>query len=493
MFATYLRRELGHRTRQTVIVALGMALAIGLVVLVSAISSGVRAAQAGVLQSVYGVGTDITVSQTAAAGEAGGPRFQFEADAGTTDEDTGSRTLSQSTLSLSPGTASFDAGTLDVVESLDGVAAATATLSLRNTSFSGEMPDFGRLQDARENGEPPSAGGADGAGGSAFDIASVTVEGVDVDGTAVGPLTAVALADGRGLLAEDAGTNVAVLDASYAASAELAVGDAIDLGGEAFEVVGVIASTSAEATTAANAYIPLDVAQSLAGLEGQVSTVYVQATDSTAIAALRTALEEALPDATVSTQADLAASVSGSLSTAADLVGGLGTWLSVIVLAAAFLIAILFTLSGVARRTREFGTLKAIGWSNGRIVRQVAGESLVQGALGGLAGIAIGLAGVAVVDLIAPTLSAGTAERSPGGAGDAMTAPGGGAAGGFAGGGPFGGPASTTTEVVLNAPVEWWVIVLAVGLAIVGGLLAGAIGGWRAARLRPAEALRSVA
>ena len=31
-----------------------------------------------------------------------------------------------------------------------------------------------------------------------------------------------------------------------------------------------------------------------------------------------------------------------------------------------------------------------------------------------------------------------------------------------------------------------------VGLAIAGGLIAGAFGGWRAARLSPAEALRSV-
>jgi len=32
-----------------------------------------------------------------------------------------------------------------------------------------------------------------------------------------------------------------------------------------------------------------------------------------------------------------------------------------------------------------------------------------------------------------------------------------------------------------------------VGLAVLGGLVAGAFGGWRAARLSPAEALRSVA
>jgi putative ABC transport system permease protein len=47
--------------------------------------------------------------------------------------------------------------------------------------------------------------------------------------------------------------------------------------------------------------------------------------------------------------------------------------------------------------------------------------------------------------------------------------------------------------VVLNAPVTVSVILIAVALAVVGGLLAGAIGGWRASRLRPAEALRAVA
>ena len=52
-------------------------------------------------------------------------------------------------------------------------------------------------------------------------------------------------------------------------------------------------------------------------------------------------------------------------------------------MAAAFLIAFLFTILGVTRRTREFGTLKAIGWSNRRVVGQVAGESIEQGMIGG--------------------------------------------------------------------------------------------------------------
>ena len=73
MFFTYLRRELRRRIRQAIFIALGLALGIGLVITVTAASSGVRDAQATVLYSLYGVGTDITVTQTPAAGSGGPP------------------------------------------------------------------------------------------------------------------------------------------------------------------------------------------------------------------------------------------------------------------------------------------------------------------------------------------------------------------------------------------------------------------------------------
>jgi putative ABC transport system permease protein len=481
MFATYLMRELGNRRKQTVIIALGMALAIALVIVVNAVSAGVKDAQAAVLASVYGVGTDITVTQTPqppAEGEDGGrPSFDFGADAGESSD--GTTSLSQSRLSTSRGTTTFDASQLETVLAVDGVAAATGTLALENSTFSGQMPDMTQGAAPTEGGMPQGGAG----GGSSFDIEAFTVLGLDVDGEAVGPLTSVALEDGRTFAASDAGKNVVVLDSSYATTESHAVGDTMQIGGEDFEIIGVISSTSSEAETAANSYVPLDVAQRIAGLKGQVSTISVQAASSDAIPEVQTALEAALPDATVSTQEDLAASVSGSLSTASSLVSSLGTWLSLIVLAAAFLIAILFTISGVSRRTREFGTLKAIGWTNRRIVGQVAGESLVQGAIGGALGVAIGLVGVFVINLAAPTLTAGAATQA-------------GIAGGPAGmpvGGPLGQVAATTTAIVLQAPVTGTVVLISAGLAILGGVLAGAIGGWRAARLRPAEALRSVA
>ncbi|MYQ93524.1 ABC transporter permease, partial [Streptomyces sp. SID4946] len=52
--------------------------------------------------------------------------------------------------------------------------------------------------------------------------------------------------------------------------------------------------------------------------------------------------------------------------------------------------------------------------------------------------------------------------------------------------------AAKSLEVALTAPVSLTTILLAVGLAVAGGLIAGAFGGWRASRLRPADALRRV-
>ncbi len=506
MFFTYLRRELRGRRKQTLVVAIGMALAITLVIVVNAFASGVKDAQSSVLESVYGVGTDITVTQTGQPGERGGPgSFDFGADEGAATDD-GSRRVSQDRLSVSPGTASLDATALTKITAIDHVNAASATLKLTNTHVDGEMPDFDQMREQMqqqggpggtgEQGTPPS--GADGAGGSAFSIDSVTVTGIDPAASAVGPLTTVEISEGRGLKTSDAEADVAVLDATYAAGAEIAVGDTITIGSEDMLVVGLVASTTGDdVATGSDVYIPLKVAQTLAGLENQVTSVYVRADSGSHVDSIATAIGKALPDASVSTQADLASEVTGSLSTASKLVSTLGTWLSAIVLAAAFGLAILFTVSGVNRRTRELGTLKAIGWPSRRVVGQVAGESVVQGLLGGVIGLVLGVLAVLGLNAAGITLSGASGATS-------FAGPGGGAGGpmetaGQTGGGPMmGGPGgvsnavASAVDVTLHAPVNVTVIAIAVGLAVLGGLLAGVIGGRRVARLRPAEALRSV-
>jgi ABC-type antimicrobial peptide transport system permease subunit len=493
MYFTYLRRELSGRKKQSIIVAIGLAVAIALVMVVNALSGGVSQAQAQALSSVYGVGTDLTVTGSATQPGEGqrGQRFDFGSGAGESAD--GTTSLSSSRLMTDMMRGTLDATTVATVAATDGVAAATGTLSLTNTTFSGELPDFSQMQQnpgttdggaeasPGAQGATPPQGGPDGAGGSSFGVDSFSVLGVDPAATTVGPLSSVTLADGRLLTSGDDDAAVAVVDATYATSNEITVGSTIEVGGTDVEVVGIVASGSSDAETAADVFLPLTTAQTLSEAGEVVSTVYVQAASASEIGAVQTALAAALPDATVNSQSDLAETVSGSLSSATSLITNLGLWLSILVLAVALLLAVLLTVSGVTRRTREFGTLKAIGWSDARVVSQVAGESLVQGLLGGVIGIVLGLAAIIAINVIAPTISSAPSATG-------MSGP-----GGFpGGGGGFPGSVQTASEITLSAPITLWVILAAVGVAVLGGLVAGVFGGWRAARLSPSEALRAV-
>ena len=89
------------------------------------------------------------------------------------------------------------------------------------------------------------------------------------------------------------------------------------------------------------------------------------------------------------------------------------------------MIASLLTLSSVTKRIREFGTLKALGWSQWLVVRQVTGESLFQGLLGGAVGVCLGLVGAAAIAAFSPSLSA-TVSSAAEQAGGFLGGPGGG-------------------------------------------------------------------
>ncbi|HEX4657758.1 MAG TPA: FtsX-like permease family protein, partial [Streptosporangiaceae bacterium] len=131
---------------------------------------------------------------------------------------------------------------------------------------------------------------------------------------------------------------------------------------------------------------------------------------------------------------------------------------------------------------REFGTLKALGWRSRRIVSQVMGESVALGIIGGAVGVGLGFAGAALITKIAPKLSANYA--TPTGQHFASAGP--------SGPQSFTPTASHTVSVPMQASVTAGVIVLAVVLAVAGGLLAGTFGSWRIGRLRPAAALARV-
>jgi putative ABC transport system permease protein len=476
VFWTYLRRELRRRMRQAAFIALGLALGIGLVITVTSAAAGVQNAQGSVLHSLYGVGTDLTVTQPPEKGSGSGLSFGFKQQikevrsgqiaAGTTINDNELENTQYGTLT---------AGQLAAVSRQQHVTAATGALTLTDLTVSGTVPAINASQ-----------GGGAASISSNFTTNTFTVDGVDVAHTSPGPLSGGTVTAGRSFGQADATANVALADSGYAVAKKLTTGSTVAIGNTTFKIVGIVRVP--QGGSPPNLYIPLAKAQQIgasgsAKLTNRVNTIYVTADSSSNITAVQQELANLLPSATVTDASDLANQVTGSLGSAASLANSLGKWLSVAVLVAAFGLAILLTMAAVARRVREFGTLKALGWRSRRIVGQVMGESIAIGIAGGMAGVGLGYAGAALIDKLAPKLSATTGPATP-------AASASGIAGKLAQ--QVSGAAVHTVHVTLTAPVTLSAILLAVVLAVAGGLLAGMFGGWRAARLRPAAALAKV-
>jgi ABC-type lipoprotein release transport system permease subunit len=463
MFITYLLRELRRRMRQAIFIAAGLALGVGLVITVTAASDGVSATQGTVLHSLYGVGTDVTVTQSPTAGSSGGTRFNL--GSGQAGQQTGT-SFSRDILA-GGGMGTIKSSAVTTVSGLKDVSGAAGALVLNDVKLSGTIS---------AGGGQPGGQGSQGAG--SINSSSFTVTGVDPSHDSLGPLSSATITSGHSFTTAESDSSVAVVDSDYATAQNLKVGSTVTVAGKSFSVIGIVQAAQGE--NSADVYIPLARAQALANLPGEVNTIYVSAASASDISAVSSEISRALPTATVTTSSNLASEVTGSLSSASTLANSLGKWLAVAVLAAAFGLASILTVSAVSRRVREFGTLKAMGWRSRRIIRQIMGEALVIGIVGGAAGVAIGYGAAALVESLAPPLTA-TPATGAGGPGGAA--------------GRFAHPASSaahTVAVHLTAPVTLGAVALAVVLAIAGALIAGSLGGWRAVRLRPAAALARV-
>jgi putative ABC transport system permease protein len=511
MFFTYLWRELRRRARQAIFIAIGLALGIGLVITVTAASAGVKNAEGSVLHSLYGVGTDITVTKAPSSGSAGnGASFGFRGSFGSSARKaTAGTKIDQNTLSSDPTLSSIGSSSVTTVSKLANVAAVAGGLTLTDRTVDGTIPAFNSSGSAGAGFGPGSGSGSGGTFSGNFNTDSFSVTGVDIANGELGPLSTGTVSSGRTFTAADDAKDVALIEASYATSEKLKVGSVIAVGNSkgtatSFTVVGIVSEPSGDSPS--DVYLPLAQAQTLANLKNDVNTIYVSATSSNDIDSLAAKIKSTVSGSTVTDESSLASEVTGSLSSASSLANSLGRYLAIAVLIAAFLLASLLTMSAVSRRIREFGTLKALGWRSRRVVGQVMGESIAIGVVGGVVGVALGFVGAQLVDHFSGSLSASlgntTGNATPGGA-----ARFGGGGGGFGGGNfPTSGTgargagftraaadAASTVAVHLSAPVTLTAILLAVGLAVLGGLVAGAFGGWRAARLRPADALSKIA
>jgi ABC-type lipoprotein release transport system permease subunit len=222
----------------------------------------------------------------------------------------------------------------------------------------------------------------------------------------------------------------------------LQVGDTMRLLKSSFHIVGIYETGLGYEDT--GVVIGLREAQTLTGKHHQVMYYQIKLYDPQQAEAVLEELKVSTPGVDFSLVADSAESMSdfrvlqemvGQISFLAVFIGSLGMLNAMVM--------------SVLERTREIGALRALGWRQRRVLGMIVQESLVLGAVGGAVGILIGW-----------------------GLGRAM------------------GLLPGMYGAVLRPVYTPLLLVQAVLVALIAGVLGGLYPAWRAARMRPVEALR---
>lgn len=178
------------------------------------------------------------------------------------------------------------------------------------------------------------------------------------------------------------------------------VGDVLRLDAWEFRVVGVFETGSPFVDNVVA--VPLETAREMAGLKsGEVNTVTVDVREVSDIDKVARRIALKIPEVSADTPTTSAAQLSDLLGTVrssafavtalAAIVGGIGVTNSM--------------LMNVLERRREIGILKAVGWSNGEVMRAILLEGAVIGLVGGFIGLALGSAALPAIQAAQPGLA----------------------------------------------------------------------------------------
>lgn len=252
------------------------------------------------------------------------------------------------------------------------------------------------------------------------------------------------IVEGVGLESKEAqtakGTPI-ILGSAAAEALQKEVGDSVRITTSTYRIVGIYNTGSPFED--GGAVLALEDAQQLLGRQRQVSLFYIQLDDPALKDRVIDRAERLFPDLQLTTASDFADQqiIGESLSVMVILFGGMAVLIGGVVMTNS-------QLMSVYERTREIGTLRAVGWEKWRILRMILTESLLTSVLGGIVGIAMGYM---ILVALSSLLSA------------------------------FGASAESVSITLL---LEAGLVVIILGL--VGGIYPA----WRGAQLTPIEALR---
>ena len=186
--------------------------------------------------------------------------------------------------------------------------------------------------------------------------------------------------------------NQVIMGDMAAQSLNKTVGDTITLSNQTFTIVGTYETGNFQDDR--GIVMSLGKLQSLTGNTDMVSLILVKAANGTSSSTLADTIESKYPNEL---------STSTSLSGMERMNNGLeiiesGAWaVTLLALLIGGIVVVVTMVKSVVERTREIGVLKAVGWTNKRILAMIIGESVVLSLLAAVVGIIVG---VGVVEII---------------------------------------------------------------------------------------------
>ena len=222
---------------------------------------------------------------------------------------------------------------------------------------------------------------------------------------------------------------------------KVGIGDTITLYNNRYKIVGLV--ETGIAWEDGSGMLALREVQRLMNRPRSVSFIFVDLKNPAEAEAVRAAIDRRFPDARASLSSEFAQNTD-DMATAQAMFDGIG----LLALLVGGIVVANTMLMSVYERTREIGTLRALGWRKRRILEQIVQESLLLCLVAAILGSLFGVVSMLLLQR-APTIGAWVTPQW-----DAST------------------------------------FVRAVVLTLIVGLIAGAYPAWRASRLQPVEALR---
>jgi putative ABC transport system permease protein len=224
---------------------------------------------------------------------------------------------------------------------------------------------------------------------------SISITGIDA-----GKLSLVGIDNVNGSAFNNGSSDEVIIGKTFAQDQNLTVGNTINLYGKDFKITGTFETGSF--ITDAGIYMPLSTLQNLTSNDNKVSAILVKVTDNANVTTVSQNIEAAYPNQLTTTTAEATA---GRINQGLGFIDTASWAISLLAIFIGAVGVINTMIMSVYERTREIGVLKAVGWTDKRILGMILGESIVLTLIAFVVGTIIAVVGVEILLTYSPSVS----------------------------------------------------------------------------------------